>query len=221
MPDYQNGKIYKITGGGLTYIGSTTQPLSKRMTAHRKEYKKHKTTGHHKTLTSFQFLDFPDYVITSVEDYPCERKEQLFMRERYFIENMECVNKAIPYRSAEDTYKKRMDDSLKYRIEHPEKRSQICAKYYENDKEKISERCKVYYENNKDKIYERCKVYKENNKEKYAEWSKNYKKTSYTCECGSEFTNGHKSCHLKTKKHQSYITLKNEQEQQVCLPSQK
>jgi hypothetical protein len=32
---YENGKIYKITGGGMTYYGSTTQPLYKRFHQHK------------------------------------------------------------------------------------------------------------------------------------------------------------------------------------------
>ena len=41
MPDYQNGKIYKIWDNNYTecYVGSTTQDLSVRMAEHRKFYK--------------------------------------------------------------------------------------------------------------------------------------------------------------------------------------
>jgi hypothetical protein len=41
MLDYGKGQIYEITDIGMNkcYIGSTTQPLSVRMAAHRKYYK--------------------------------------------------------------------------------------------------------------------------------------------------------------------------------------
>ena len=33
--EYQDGKIYKITGGGLTYYGSTIQTLEERFIKHK------------------------------------------------------------------------------------------------------------------------------------------------------------------------------------------
>ena len=51
MPDYSKGKVYKITAGGLTYIGSTTQTLSKRLAKHR-SYLKEPNNG----ITSLQLL---------------------------------------------------------------------------------------------------------------------------------------------------------------------
>jgi len=48
MPDYQNGKIYKIWSpeGDDIYIGSTTEILCRRLAAHKSNY----NTG--KTITS-------------------------------------------------------------------------------------------------------------------------------------------------------------------------
>ena len=42
--NYQNGKVYKITGGGLTYIGSTTVPLSRRLAKHRDDLRNYNNT---------------------------------------------------------------------------------------------------------------------------------------------------------------------------------
>jgi hypothetical protein len=44
MPNYQNGKIYKIDVDGDLYIGSTTQPLSQRKTSHVRDT--HKVRNH-------------------------------------------------------------------------------------------------------------------------------------------------------------------------------
>ena len=43
MVDYSKGKIYKIWDNLYTicYVGSTTQPLSKRMVKHRCDYKRY------------------------------------------------------------------------------------------------------------------------------------------------------------------------------------
>ena len=94
--DYKNGRIYKITSDSTDkiYIGSTCQSLSKRMTTHRenqKAFEKGKGTN----CSSYELITLGDAIITLIEDYPCERKEQLRMRERYYIElNKDiCINK--------------------------------------------------------------------------------------------------------------------------------
>ena len=92
MPDYNNGKIYRIVCDitGETYYGSTTYKyLSSRLAKHRS------TT----TCKSKQIIERGNYSIVLVEEYPCENKEQLNKRERYYIENNECVNKYIPTRT--------------------------------------------------------------------------------------------------------------------------
>lgn len=98
MVDYSKGKIYKITGGDLDpYIGSTTQPLSKRMVEHRSRAK-----NNLHTTASQQLFQFDDCVITLIEDYPCKNKEQLVARERYWISQMKTINKVKPYRTEEE-----------------------------------------------------------------------------------------------------------------------
>jgi hypothetical protein len=49
-------------------------------------------------------IDAGDYEIIWVEDFPCERKDQLKARERYYIENRVCVNKNVPGRTHEEWY---------------------------------------------------------------------------------------------------------------------
>lgn len=93
MPNYKNGKIYKITAENLTYYGSTTQSLSKRLAEHRNT-KKYKPNSN---FSSFPLLDMLDCKIVLVEDYPCERREQLLAREAYYIRFYICVNNSIPY----------------------------------------------------------------------------------------------------------------------------
>ena len=41
MVNYQLGKVYKIVGNGLLYVGSTTRPLlCQRLAQHYSEYKR-------------------------------------------------------------------------------------------------------------------------------------------------------------------------------------
>lgn len=88
MVNYQNGKIYRISAGDLTYYGSTTQKLCVRMGRHRDQYRQ--GTGCSSTMVLQQD---PQAKIILVETYPCNTKEELTAREQYWIDNNPCVNK--------------------------------------------------------------------------------------------------------------------------------
>lgn len=138
---YQNGKIYKITCD-LTdkiYIGSTCNPLYKRHDGHKHKYRQF-INGKYHNVSSFELIKLGDTVITLIEDFPCDRKEQLNARERYHIElnrNI-CVNKNIPTR----TQKER-------RTENPENHQEQNRKWVEKNPEKEKERLKKYRDLNK------------------------------------------------------------------------
>ena len=91
--NYQNGKIYAIRSNETDkfYIGSTTQPLHKRFSAHK---------SNEKCSSSYMFC-FPDVYIELIESYPCNTKEELNRREGELIrENIsKVVNKSIAGRS--------------------------------------------------------------------------------------------------------------------------
>ena len=59
-----------------------------------------------------------DCQITLVEDCPCERKEQLLMRERYWIENTSCINITHPLRTSTE-YHEDNKESIKKDIINP------------------------------------------------------------------------------------------------------
>jgi iron only hydrogenase large subunit-like protein len=132
MPDYKNGKIYKIWSpqGNEIYIGSTIQPLYKRF-------------YHHKTVrnssSKILFEKYDDVRIELIECVPCDNKEQLNKKEGEFIRNNNCVNKCIAGRTGKE-----------YREDNKEKRKE----WLEDNKEHIKEQTKQYRDNNKDKIKE-------------------------------------------------------------------
>jgi hypothetical protein len=127
---YQNGKIYKIVSDNTDkiYIGSTCNPLYKRLWQHKTSYKTFQKTN--KYMSSHEILKFEDCKIILIEDFPCERKEQLIAKERYHIELNKniCVNKVIPTRTNKE--------------------------YRQQNRDKILEKKKEYYEQNRDKIRE-------------------------------------------------------------------
>jgi len=142
MPDYKNGKIYKITSKNtdLIYIGSTTTKLCQRMTKHRSEAKT-KTNN----TTSSIIIEAGDACITLIEDYPCERIEQLLMRERYHIENVKCVNKVLPLKTEEEHKTISQEYTAKYRAEHPETIRNYNLKYKAEHKEEAKSYQADYY----------------------------------------------------------------------------
>lgn len=221
MPDYKNGKIYKIESliGGCVYYGSTTMKyLSTRLASHKQ------STIRGYKITSHKVLQYPDAKIILIELYPCNDINELIARECYYIKNNECVNKQIPGRTKKEYYndnkekikviKKEYRDNnketlrIKKKIYRDNNKEKIKVKnkeyrdnnkeYLDNNKVKMGEYSKKYYKDNKEKIKEKLKEYYKNNKERLNE--------PYVCACGNTITKKEKSRHMKSKKHLNFIT---------------
>ena len=86
MPNYNNGKIYKIVNNidNMIYIGSTTTKLCYRMSIHRchMEYNNNNST----LYQHMRKLGIDNFKIVLIEEYPWSNKDQLLRRERYIIE---------------------------------------------------------------------------------------------------------------------------------------
>ncbi len=116
--NYQNAKIYKITSdvSDDQYIGSTCLSLKLRMRFHKNGYKRWKDGRNQRYLSSFKIFDQGDYDYELIENYPCDTKNELHTRERYWIENSpNHVNIQIPSRSAEE-YDRFRSESRKTKI---------------------------------------------------------------------------------------------------------
>ena len=125
MPNYKDGKIYKIVCRvtGLIYIGSTTRYLlCKRLAEHNHRF----NNKHLNQYTSSKVLEGGNYYIELIEMLPCNNKDELLKRERYWIDNLECVNKQIPSRTKKE-----------YRELHRDKQITYMKNYYENNKQKF------------------------------------------------------------------------------------
>ena len=82
MPNYQNGKIYKITSPSTDkiYVGSTTQPLCKRFSDHKSIF----NTGIIKSSSAI--IMYKDCQIELIEECPCNTKRELEHREQYYLD---------------------------------------------------------------------------------------------------------------------------------------
>jgi hypothetical protein len=88
MPDYQQGKIYKLWSPtkNLVYYGSTTRTLVERLNMHKELGCSSKKI----------FMMTNDYKIELIKNYPCNSKYELELEESKYIENNKCINTTLP-----------------------------------------------------------------------------------------------------------------------------
>jgi hypothetical protein len=182
MPNYQLGKVYIIRSPSrpdLVYIGSTTQPLSKRFHSHKRD----------RDCTSVQVIDIGDAYIELLELVQCDSKIELQRREGEIIRATDCVNKRIEGRTREE-----------YLVENKEHRGLINKTWRSENAESIKIKEKKYKADNKEK-------YKRYNKEYGIQHRINEKKIRI-CVCGSSYNEGKSSTrkdHYQSQRHTDYI----------------
>ena len=101
--DYNNGKIYCIRNNITDdiYVGSTTQPLSKRMAKHRQNAK-YINTNHRIFYSKVNEIGVENFYIELIENCPCESLEQLRRREGHYIREMGTLNQQIAGRKPKE-----------------------------------------------------------------------------------------------------------------------
>jgi len=126
---YERGKIYKLINDefpDLVYYGSTRGKLIDRLYDHRK------TSGIRRCSSKILF-EKGNCKIILVENYPCQSRKELLLKERYYIENNNCINKELP-------------------IITKEEHKQYQKNYRDTNKEQAKIQKKEWYEKNKDRI---------------------------------------------------------------------
>jgi hypothetical protein len=194
--DYSHGKVYKIYSPSRPdlgmYIGSTTQALSARMSSHRAHFRRWQS-GKFVFITSFPIIEAGDAIIVLLESAPCECKEELFARERHWIETIDSVNRHIPGRTDAEYYIATRDDRLAYQREYRSQNSEYIAardaRYRAANADIKLAKDMEYYESHKTEILARCAEV-------------------LTCECGLQSTRSNLSRHRKTKKHNDLMEEK-------------
>jgi hypothetical protein len=103
MEKLKVAKIYKIIDNtnGNVYIGSTTQTLNIRLKHHKSDYKRY-LKGKFGHTTSFEIIKNNDYRIEIIKYVIYKDRIELHQRERYYIENNDCINKIIPSRTKKE-----------------------------------------------------------------------------------------------------------------------
>ena len=163
MPNYQDAKIYKLINDsmpGLVYYGSTCNTFSKRLGQHKDKQN---------TCSSKCLFEDGTVQIILVEKYPCTDKMELNARERYYIENNDCVNKSIPGRTRKEYSEDNRDEINRKAREFKEKhRDEIRRKdqeYRAKNKVELNKRRRELYQQNKDKFHAKDSKYREKNRD--------------------------------------------------------
>jgi hypothetical protein len=224
MPHYQNSVIYKLKHNEdyddtNIYVGSTSN-FKNRKNQHKTVCNNEKAKYYN--LNLYQYIrdngGWDNWVIIPIEEYPCNSKKELLIRERHHIDLLRStLNRNIPGRTVKEWYEDNKEHiaeiKKKYREDNKEKIAEIAKEYYENNKEKL----KKYYNDNKEKIAEISKEYYENNKEKINERDKKYYENNkqiinekrgekIICNhCGCQIRKGYLKIHQKSKKCINFV----------------
>ena len=184
MPDYQQGKIYKITYGDEAYYGSTAMTLKERMYAHKSNYNRWKD-GTGRKCVCYELFDkygFDNCPIELVEDYSCKTKTDLLMREDWYMDNNECINKNAAYQTKEEY----LEQKLQYRQDHRQEAIDKSRQWHQDHKEDHNEQKRQHYQANKEAINEK-------------------KKERFVCECGCLVQKTQTARHRKSAFHLANI----------------
>ena len=219
MSNYQNGTIYKIVckDSSITdcYVGSTTNN-SKRKSTHKSACN---NDGNKKyNYPVYRFIrdngGWENWEFVLLEDYPCNKKKQLNIRERYWFEKLNAtLNDRYPERRNRketlNAYRSKTETKEHYkeyynRPEIKEHRKEYEKQYYNRPeiKEHRKEKNKEYYNipENKQRIKEQQKEYR--NRPENKQYMKEYHRLKYTCNaCNKELTLINKNRHEKSQKH--------------------
>jgi len=91
MVNYDNGKIYKIVSENCDniYIGSTAESrLCRRLQKHLSNYRDYLKGNSKRYYKSYDIFNQGNYKIVLIENYPCKNKDELRMREQYWLDNI-------------------------------------------------------------------------------------------------------------------------------------
>jgi len=206
--DYSNCIIYKIICNDLCitdcYVGHTTN-FKQRKNCHRIacNYNGNRSFNYKLYQTMRNNGGRDNWTMVEIEKFPCNDFYEASARERYWYEILNAnLNMCVPIISNEE------------KIENQKK-------WCDNNKEIIKEKSKEYYEANKKEILQKQKIKNDGKKiikekkppnckkETCREWKeKNKERLNETiyCECGGKYKIHHKTHHIKTKLHQTFIS---------------
>jgi len=220
MPKYENSVIYKIKHNedyddNDIYVGSTSN-FKNRKNQHKTACNNEKNKDFN--LPVYQYIrdngNWNNFVMIPIEEYPCNSKNELEIKERYHIDLLRpSLNKNIPGRTYKEYYEANKEQILEmnknYREDNKKQIAEKIKKRYEDNKQIKTEYNKKYREANKEILNQKNKEYNEANKEKNKTYQKKYRndnKKKVICDhCGCEVRKQGLNAHEKTKKCINFV----------------
>jgi hypothetical protein len=181
MPKYENAVVYKLCckDASITdeYIGSTCNKY-KRKQEHKSCWNNENSKAYNRLV--YQFIrangGFHNFDLIVIEEYPCESKVQLEMKEREYIERLRpTLNKQIPTRTSQEYRETHREEIREYRETHREEIKEYKKRYIDKNIEEIKEYQREYYEKHRESILEQNKQYQEEHRESLSEYHKQYR----------------------------------------------
>ena len=181
MPNYQNGKIYKLVSNISSdiYIGSTVNKLSHRLCEHKNKS--------NQCVSKQLFANDAVIQIILIESCPCNSKSELTAREHHFITTLVCINKKIPFvtdiivvngdqKEWQKAYNKlHAVERAAYRKTYDESHAvEIAAKQKTYRESHVAEKA-AYIESHAAEISAKKKTYRESHADEIAAYNKSHK----------------------------------------------
>jgi hypothetical protein len=138
MPDYSNGKIYKVVNDvdDAIYIGSTVMMLCNRMAMHRTCAKEDTKRRKAPINVKMRTMGVEHFRIVLIEAFPCNEKSELLRREQHWIDELKpTLNK---FKTIEERPQTEVDKERN--IRHRERISSYGKAYYQKNKEVVKQR---------------------------------------------------------------------------------
>ncbi|MGH6608625.1 MAG: hypothetical protein ACRECQ_00055 [Burkholderiaceae bacterium] len=107
MPDYANAKIYIMSGGGDSYIGSTCEPLIVRFAKHVRKARK---SPNMKVYSRFNELGWQNVTIELLHAHPCNSSREHRLEEQRSID---VLRPTLNTRRAHRTKEQRAEQNAK------------------------------------------------------------------------------------------------------------
>ena len=170
MPNYQNGKIYKLVSNisNDIYIGSTVNKLSHRLNAHKNKA--------NECVSKQLFANDAVIQIILIESYPCNNKMELRAKEHHYITTLVCINKKIPFITdivIINGDKKEWDKA--YRIEHVAEIAARKKTYNVLRAFELAAKPKIYRESHAFELAAKKKTYRESHVAEKAAYNESHK----------------------------------------------
>ena len=167
----QNGKIYLLSGiDNYYYVGSTVKDLNYRLTKHKGDSKIKDTY----VYKHFNKLGWDNVKIDLLEQYPCNSKEELLIKENEYINSVKGDNNCLNLNNSYMTEEDKIEWKRQYRQDNKEQIKEYNKNYVVNHKEIVLQKQKEYRDAHKQELKEYFKKYAQEHKEEKKEYKKKY-----------------------------------------------